>query len=350
MLQFGAPSDRNQFIQGASGSVYWFAGLGDQAPLRTIEGTPLNDTWTVKTDSEGKFLEVYEEIVEIQELKVDGDAGRYRLKIDSNETRYLSDDASGAAVQAAIRELPGLGTITVRSVEGVSPRYTHTVYFDGVPGDRFSISFVDQTGAGYDTSTLRDGDSRLAYASLIDTHPVQELSMNGYGGSDHLILDLSEGRPIEHVSFIGGSGRDSLSVIDDREGNEYRFSQSRIDRLDTGGEMTISYDTVDLIRVDGESGADIFRVDSTSVALDLEGGLDADEFYIGTDGQQHDILAPIVASGGNSSDIFEVSNTDSSVTLDGGRGTLNTYNVGNGDYLQNIRGAVSIVEESSVTS
>jgi hypothetical protein len=74
-------------------------------------------------------------------------------------TATLAYNASGGAVQSALRAVPGLESVTVATT-GTSPNYTHVITFTGVAGNLTQLTSTNATTAGAIThATLVDGSS-----------------------------------------------------------------------------------------------------------------------------------------------------------------------------------------------
>lgn len=77
----------------------------------------------------------------------------------SYTTTALAYNASGAAVQAALRAIPGLGRVTV-STAGSTPDFTHTITFVGVSGNPAELT---------STNSLTGGSSpSIAHATTVE--------------------------------------------------------------------------------------------------------------------------------------------------------------------------------------
>lgn len=100
-------------------------------------------------------------LVEVQTITVTGTptTGYYVVTFvdkDANEqdTSTLVFDASGGVLQAALRALRGLESVTV-STTGTSPDFTHTITFTGVPDPaQFTIAEVTDSGTYTPATTV----------------------------------------------------------------------------------------------------------------------------------------------------------------------------------------------------
>lgn len=108
--------------------------------------------------------------VEVQRLAISGSpsAGYYTITYTAADgtkqtTDYLAYNASGSAVQTALRALTGLGSITV-STTGTTPNFTHDITFTGVsvPGGTITVDTTQVTGG---TFTPTEPTSGSAYAA-----------------------------------------------------------------------------------------------------------------------------------------------------------------------------------------
>lgn len=112
------------------------------------------DDWYASVGTIGttiKMTNVEEQTVIIAS---DPTTGYYRLLWvtpagDSVATAYLPYNASGADVQAALRQLPGLSAVTVVTT-GTSPNFTHTITFTGIGGNLNELTSEN----GFDTGTI----------------------------------------------------------------------------------------------------------------------------------------------------------------------------------------------------
>jgi len=103
---------------------------------------------------------------EVQRIIVSGPptAGGYYLRFTHpNGTTYISTriafDGTAAAVQTALRTIPGLSTVTVAST-GTGPLFTHDITFTGLAGDLSLLTVDNQTtGGGFVVSEVTAGDA-----------------------------------------------------------------------------------------------------------------------------------------------------------------------------------------------
>lgn len=122
----------------------------------TIANIP--DSWQVQSGTPGTDIVLTD--VEVQTVTIAGTptAGAYHLLYnDGSTTRStvsLAYNASESDVQAALRALPGLESVTV-STTGTSPNFTHTITFTGVAGDVTTLTAVNNL----DTGTVTPAES-----------------------------------------------------------------------------------------------------------------------------------------------------------------------------------------------
>jgi hypothetical protein len=102
--------------------------------------------WTLLVGTPGTSLGLTD--FESQTIVISGTptTGFYQLELThpvygTQFTDLLAFNASGGAVQAAISRLLGFGTVRVTTT-GTSPNFTHTVYFNQIPG---SIALIQST-------------------------------------------------------------------------------------------------------------------------------------------------------------------------------------------------------------
>ena len=122
------------------------------------------DGWVVSVGTVGTTLKITD--TEVQQIVVTGPptAGTYTISVTNaagkvQTTAPLAYDASGAAVQSAIRALEGFETVEVTTT-GTSPLYTHVIAYTGIAGNlpRLRIS-NSTTGGTYTVSTTTQGPS-----------------------------------------------------------------------------------------------------------------------------------------------------------------------------------------------
>lgn len=118
--------------------------------------------WLIITGS-GSTVQVSE--VEQQQITISGSptSGWYALKYTATDgkiytTTPLAYNASGGTLQSALRQIPELAAVTV-STTGTEPNFTHTITFEGVPGNpnQLVANFSFNTGS-VSVSTTRSGD------------------------------------------------------------------------------------------------------------------------------------------------------------------------------------------------
>lgn len=130
----------------------------------TVSGIP--DYWTIATGTPNKTVALTD--AEIQTITIAGtpSGGSYTLRWTNSQgitrtTDTLPYNASGSAVQAALRTLPGLEQITVAST-GTSPNYIHTITFVGTSGSLSQLTssnaMTGGTGATIIHATTVEGD------------------------------------------------------------------------------------------------------------------------------------------------------------------------------------------------
>jgi hypothetical protein len=124
----------------------------------TIDDTP--DNWMVHIGTPGTTVKITD--VEVQTVTISGTptGGSYLLQwvdpnSDNRSTVPLAYNASGSAVQSALRAIPGLEAVTVATT-GTSPNYTHTITFTGAKGDPSQLTSV---------SDLTGGTPNIAHAT-----------------------------------------------------------------------------------------------------------------------------------------------------------------------------------------
>lgn len=98
---------------------YWIREVTIEEQRIVVSGTPTSGTYTITyTDASGAQI-----------------------------TAALAFDANSVAVQAALRLLTGLDSIAVAE-SGVTPNFTHTITYTGVPGNLQQITVTELTDTG----------------------------------------------------------------------------------------------------------------------------------------------------------------------------------------------------------
>jgi len=112
------------------------------------------DDWIIETGTVGVTLKMT--APEVQTVIISGDptTGNYTLTYtdavgNQQTTTPLAFNASQATLQSALRNLAGLGTITVTTT-GTGPNYTHTITFNGVAGNIGNLS----SATSFDTGSI----------------------------------------------------------------------------------------------------------------------------------------------------------------------------------------------------
>lgn len=113
----------------------------------SAEAADTPDGWIVSVGDPGTTIKLTDP--EIQTITVAGDptGGFYTLSWQAPSgntytTQALAYNATGAQVQTALREIPGLEAVTV-STSGTSPNLTHTIAFTGVAGNINQLTAAD---------------------------------------------------------------------------------------------------------------------------------------------------------------------------------------------------------------
>ena len=122
-------------------------------------------------DSEQEFAQlttINTPVTEVQTVVISGTptAGTYRLTYDdgvtTSTTSALAFNASGAAVQAALRLLPGLQKVTVVTT-GSTPNFTHTITMTAVP----SVDGTSSPAQMTHTDNTTGGTHAIANATTV---------------------------------------------------------------------------------------------------------------------------------------------------------------------------------------
>jgi M6 family metalloprotease-like protein len=296
----GAPGDRVDGFFGSpdklEGAIYTYSGLNAPQVLEQLRGSPRDDHWYIRRDDSGQFVEIYEDLVEVQLLRVTGNptAGTYELGFGSNlTTEPLPFNASGAQVQAAIRKLPGLENVEVVT-KGSSPNFDHTIIFTGTRRNWQTVRAHNHMNSGsFAHATYRDWSTTLGHSMSADLVSQLVLDVRGFEGSDHLVVDYSNGKPFNAIAFAGGndSDADSVRVIAGNADNDYPFTFAPVRVTNDFVEIPplasrVYFSSVDQINVDGSAQTDVFLIESTraGTTVRVSGNDGPDLYFIGTTG------------------------------------------------------------------
>ena len=148
-------------------------------------------------------------------------------------TGPLVYNANGAAVQTALRTIPGLGAIT-NVQTGTTPNFTNTVTFSGMGGNLNNLTYINNMTGGTPTITVTTtvtgtsqvfaGGQALKFAGdgATLTTIQQQLNLSGlapntaYAVSLWAICDAAITAGVVKVELINGIGG---AVINDAQGN-----------------------------------------------------------------------------------------------------------------------------------
>ncbi len=153
---------------------------------------------------------------------------------------FQAGSASGpVSVQASIGSINGTATITIIPIIFSDPG----TYYVALAADQFT----EQIWVG------SDGVASPTYSAPVASLP----SLTFNGGPDNLTVDFTNGDsvPAGGLSFTGGSGVNSLSIIGSAGNNTVNVAGGSI-TFDS--DVPITYAMVQSIAVNGGSGADIF--------------------------------------------------------------------------------------------
>ncbi len=125
------------------------------------------DGWYLATGTPGTTIKLTAN--EVQQIVITGTptAGSWNITWQHpNGKTYVTDllafNASGATVQAELRELPGLTAVEVTTT-GTSPNFTHSIQFLGVAGNLAQVAVINNTTGGTFTPSTTTGGSANAY-------------------------------------------------------------------------------------------------------------------------------------------------------------------------------------------
>lgn len=195
------------------------------------------DDWIVHVGTPGATVKLTSP--EVQTVAISGtpEGGSYQLAWTNpagvtRSTATLPYNATAAAVESALRRIPGLEAITV-SATGTSPDLTHTVTFTGVAGNVAQLTSVAHLTGGvapaiaHGTTTAGDDGAYQGRALLLDSNGSEETALYHPLGASFAVetvyfLHFRTRRTgataggalaVEIVDGIGGS------VVDDSAGN-----------------------------------------------------------------------------------------------------------------------------------
>lgn len=160
------------------------------------------DGWVVKVGAVGTRIKLTD--VEVQTIVVTGTptAGTYYIGWvnaagKQQYTEPLAYNASGAAVQTALRRLTGLELAAVVTT-GTSPNYTHTITFNGAGGDLAQLTVVNNTTGGTFTPATTTNGSTHVYSG----GKALEFASNGVELTE-LWFRLTGLQPLTQYAFAG---------------------------------------------------------------------------------------------------------------------------------------------------
>ena len=165
--------------------------------------------------------------VEQQQVTISGSpsSGWYALQYTAADgktytTTPLAYNASGSALQSALRQIPELAAVTVGAT-GTEPNFTHTITFEGVPGNPSQLiaNFSFNTGS-VSVATTRSGDAKNFRGRAL------KLVSNGSEQTTLLVpVQLSRGVYALNVWAIASaslsSGQFQIRLVDGVNGNTF---------------------------------------------------------------------------------------------------------------------------------
>ena len=213
--------------------------------FETFTNPNIPDNWLISVGTPGTTLK--QTTLEVQRIVVTGtpSAGTYNINYTNpagkvQSTAPLAYNATGSQVQAALRTLTGLGSVTVATT-GTTPNWTHDITFAGAGGDQTQITVTNNTTGGtYTISTPTAGTAQVfagSYAleflgtggATLDTIQ-QRLSLatdTPYAISLWAICDAAIAAGVVVIDLVDGIGG---SVINDDQGvaNSVTFNASAL--------------------------------------------------------------------------------------------------------------------------
>lgn len=195
------------------------------------------DDWILSVGTIGTTIKMTD--YEVQTLTVTGppSAGTYTISWqdpdgETHTTAPLAYSANAAAVQSALRLLPGLSAVTVTAT-GTSPLWTHTITFVGVAGNLSEITITNNTTGGTYTPATSSAGSANAYAGKaveFDSDGSQLTTLNQsvtlqpltqYAFCCRMLADVVPAAGVITVDLVDGIGG---TVIADEEGTNNAFT------------------------------------------------------------------------------------------------------------------------------
>lgn len=214
---------------------------GDMEDETVRTDTP--DGWIVSVGTIGTTLKMT--VVEIQTIAISGSpsAGSYTISFTNaagkvQTTAPIAYDAGSAVVQAALRLLEGLESITIVE-SGTSPNFTHTITFTGLGGNVTQLTSTNGTTGG----TITHGTTTAGTAGVFKGGRALWLAANGselttinqqltnlkpltaYAFSAWWLADSAPAAGVFTIDLVDGIGG---SVINDAQGvaNSFTFNAS----------------------------------------------------------------------------------------------------------------------------
>lgn len=197
------------------------------------------DDWFLAVGTAGTDIKMTN--YEVQQIAVTGTptAGTYIIRWTAPSgkayaTSPLAYNASGTAVQAALRTIPGLGSVTV-ATSGTSPDYTHVITFTDQPGNLNAVTVTNNTTGGtFTISTTTqgsanafigrsveldsDGSTLTTLYQTVSLEPLTQYAVNLWAMAD--VVPAAGGITVDLVDGIGGS------VIADAQSTNNSFTIS----------------------------------------------------------------------------------------------------------------------------
>ncbi len=148
----------------------------------TVSNTP--DDWVVTTGTPGTTVLVTDAEVQTVVIAVSPTGGSYLLYYTNTAsivraTVPIAWNAGGSAVQSALRDLPGLESVTVATA-GTSPNFTHTITFTGVAGNATELTSKNSLEGGLG-ATITHATTVVGNAG---SYKGRALQLNGTGSEE----------------------------------------------------------------------------------------------------------------------------------------------------------------------
>jgi hypothetical protein len=275
---------------GNTGVIYYW---GDVTSL-AIDGGAGNNTFNISNGNPNSSLNV--------PVTVNGGAGNDTFNVGAGNLDYLAD---GVTVNG------GGGSNTV-IVNDKSAPYTDTYTITGSTISR--PFFGGLTYNGVQAVTL-NGESGGNTYNVSDTASGTTYTLNGGAGSDTFNLSNGILDSVAGAVKVNGGGGSNTVFLNDQDAwftDTYTITNSTISRPFFAG---LSYSGVKAVILDGESGGNVYNVNSTAAGTtySLNAGAGNDTFNIGA-GNLNSLAGAVTVNGGSGSNTAVINDNNDAST------------------------------------